>query len=451
MKNISKYPRVLIIYNSRINKADQHGVSIRGWFGDWPKENLAQIYSGGEVGEDVFCGFNFKLGQKERKFGRYFFKLKDSPIGQSSYPIKPDKYFTRLNKLGFWSLFKNKTSKFLINMGLWELIFRPILSKGMIEFIERFDPQIIYCQGYSLTFSWLPVMVHKKFHIPVCFQTGDDWPSYLYKDSPISLAIRPIVYRAVKSLLSVSTARLANGKLMGEVFQKRYGMPFEPLMMCDDLNRFRASIPHRVVSSDTLSIIYAGGLGHGRWVSIIDLYKAAELLQSKGYKIMITAFATEIPHEAVNKFEGLVNLQVLPGPSHEKLPSYLKGADILYLPETFDPIEAGVISLSVSTKAHLYMMSEKPVIVYASPATGIMNYAKEECWACIVQEKDLDKLALALQNIITNHEYCKKLVNEGLKVALKNHDEYKVKARFLGILNKIKKTDLSKRLSQVDH
>lgn len=451
MNNTSNYPRVLIIYISRINKADQHGVSIREWFGDWPKENLAQIYSGAEVGEEVFCRYNFKLGQKERRFGKYFFKIKDSSIGQSSYPINPDKYFAKINKLSFWSMFKNKISKFLINMGLWELIFRPILSKEMVKFVERFDPQIIYCQGYSLTFTRLPVMINKKFNIPICFQTGDDWPFNLYKNSPLSFAIKPIVHRAVKSLLSMSAARLANGKLMAQVFQERYNMSFETLMMCDNINRFRDAIPHRVVSNDTVSIVYAGGLGHGRWVSIVDLCKAAELLKNKGYNIIVTAFATEIPHESINILEEIKNLQLLPGPSHEKLPSYLKGADILFLPETFDPVEAAVIRLSISTKAHLYMMSEKPVLVYASAITGIVNYAKDEKWACIVEEQNLNKLALALQRLLTNNDYSKKIVNKGVEVVLKNHDEDNVKARFLAILKGIEKTTFYRNSSPVQN
>jgi hypothetical protein len=100
-KSKNSYPRVLLVYNSRINKADQHGVSIRGWFGDWPKQNLAQIYSGGDVGEEVFCGYNFKIGQNERRFGKYFFKIKDSSIGQSSYPLQPDTKFKKLKKISF--------------------------------------------------------------------------------------------------------------------------------------------------------------------------------------------------------------------------------------------------------------------------------------------------------------------------------------------------------------
>jgi glycosyltransferase involved in cell wall biosynthesis len=435
MNNTSRYPRVLIIYNSRINKADQHGVSIRGWFGDWPKENLAQIYSGGEVGQEVFCGYNFKLGQTERKFGKYFFKLKDSSIGQSSYPIKPSQGFTKLKKLSFWSLFKNRISKFFINSGLWELIFKPILSEEMIEFIEKFDPQIIYCQGYSLTFSWLPVMIQNKFDIPICFQTGDDWPFYLYKKSPISFVIRPIVHRAVKLLLLKSEVRLANGKLMADVYAQRYNIPFEVIMMCDNLDRFQKAIPSKVVNSDTISIIYTGGLANGRWYSIIDLCKAVEILQNEGYKIMVTTFATLIPQEAVKFLEKLENLQMLPGPSHENLPSYLKGADILYLPESFDPREAKAIRLSISTKAHLYMMSERPILLYASPITGIMNYAKEKEWARIVEEHNLKKLVQAIRLLITNIEYSRKLVKRGLEVVLKNHNEINVREKFVAFLN----------------
>jgi len=437
MKNNNKYPKVLIIYHSRINKADQYGVSIRGWLDEWPKENLAQIYSGGEVGEETFFGYNFKLGHNERRFGKLFFKLKGSSIGQSSYSIELNQERSKLDKHSFWSLLKHKFGKWLICTGLWELIFKPKFSQEMIKFIEDFNPQVIYCQGYVLTFAWLPVMIHEKFKIPICFQTGDDWPAYLYRDSPLSFAIRPIVRRAVKMLLAKSSARLANGNKMAKEYFEKYGMSFETMMMCDSLSRFSKAVSQRVVNNDTISILYVGRLGHYRWVSIVDLCKAAELLNNEGYKIKVTIFATVIPPEAINTLTKLNNLQILPGPSHEELPSYLKGGDILYLPETFDPMEADSIRLSLSTKAHLYMMSEKPILVYSSPVTGIMNYAKEEGWACIVQEQNINKLKQALHNLIVNHEYRKELINKGVKVALKNHDEDKVRARFLTILKQL--------------
>ncbi|MEO8416837.1 MAG: hypothetical protein ABI472_24445 [Ginsengibacter sp.] len=315
------------------------------------------------------------------------------------------------------------------------MIFKPVISKEMMEFVKKFDPQIIYCQGYNLTFSWLPVMIAKRFHIPVCFQTGDDWPSHLYKKSPLSYIIRPIVNKAVKSLLNISTIRFANGRLMAEDFGKRYNMSFEPLMMCDSISRFHAAPTRRVVDSDTISIVYTGNLIHGRWASIVDLCTASKQLKPDGLKIMITVYANTIPPEAVNKILKMDNLQIHSAPSHEELPSYLKGADILYLPETMDADMADEIGLSISTKAHLYMMSARPVLLYGSPITGIMKYAKEEEWACIVQEQNLTKLSEAVHKLLTDDVYKKKLVDRGLQVVLKNHQEDRVREKFLTILN----------------
>ena len=437
MKNVTQYPRVLIVYPSCINKVDQHGVSIREWFSDWPEKNLAQIYSGNEIGEKKFCGYNFKLGENERKFGSLFFKLKGSSLGKSSYNVLLNDNIKKIKKISKWSLYKNKVSGWLINTGLWEVIFRPKLSNELIKFITDFKPQIIYCQGYSLTFTWMPVILYEKFNIPICFQTGDDWPSYLYKSSPLSFAIRPLVHKAIKSLLSKSSVRFANGSLMAREYKKRYGMPFETLMMCDNLNRFRDSVSQRVVDNETISIVYSGNLGDGRWLSIMELSEAAKQISLDGFKIMITAFATNIHPEAVNKLQNANNLQILPAPSHEELPAYLKGADILFMPETFESDRANEIHLSISTKAHFYMMSEKPVLIYASPITGIVNYAKEDNWACIVDEKNINKLSLSLLELITNVTYRQKLVDRGLEVVLANHSENIVKTRLLSILQEL--------------
>ncbi|PKP41358.1 MAG: hypothetical protein CVT93_08500 [Bacteroidetes bacterium HGW-Bacteroidetes-10] len=438
MNKIIDFPRVLIIYNSRINTYDQHGVSIRGWFADWPKENLAQIYSGGEVGEFSYSGYNFKLGPKERRFGNIFLKLKGSSIGQSSYTITLTENFSQLKKLSYWSLFKNRISEWVIISGFWELIFKPKLSKELVNFVRDFEPHIIYCQGYSLTFSWIPVMLNKKINVPICFQTGDDWPSNLYKNTPFSTLIRPIVQKAVKELFNRSSIRLANGIPMAKEYMAKYGANFEPLMMCDNLKRFKEVDERRLVKNSAFSIIYTGNLGSDRWTTIIDLSKAVNMLVNKGFDILVTVFAITIPPEAVGELQKCNNIQILPNPTHEELPSYLKGADILFLPESFDSEQARSISLSISTKAHLYMMSEKPILVYAPSITGTVKYAMEEGWAHIVQEKGSDKLAKAILFLLENKKYCSALVSKGIEVAAKNHDELKVRAKFLTRLSGLK-------------
>jgi glycosyltransferase involved in cell wall biosynthesis len=279
-------------------------------------------------------------------------------------------------------------------------------------------------------------MIKKKFNLPICFQTGDDWPFSLYRNSPI-VFIKPLVTRAVQTLLNNSSARLANGKLMAEVYEKRYNMTFEPLMMCDDPLRFHEAPTKRIVGEKTKSIVYTGNLGHGRWNSIVELCEAVKMIKLNEYEIMVTAFATTIPPEAVNTLQDISNLQILPAPSHTELPSVLKGADILFLPETFDPVMALEIRLSISTKAHFYMMSQKPILVYASLVTGIADYAKEQSWAFVVEHHDLEKLAKGIEKLLTDKAFSDRLITKGNEVFQKNHAEKNVRKRFLHIFQDV--------------
>ena len=75
--------------------------------------------------------------------------------------------------------------------GLWELLFPVRLSHGLKRFLAAFRPDIIYSQGYTLGFSQLPLMLHAWTGAPICFHTSDDWPVYLYSESPARVLLRP--------------------------------------------------------------------------------------------------------------------------------------------------------------------------------------------------------------------------------------------------------------------
>ena len=417
-----QYPRVLIVYHACINKADQHGVSIRGWFAQWPKDDLGQIYSGQESGTGTFCGHSYKLGIKDRWFGWLFSKLKSSSIGEASIQVVTiNGAPTAQNESNPYNFFKRIVGKILLNSGIWEFIFRPKLSAELVSWVEAFRPDIIYCQGYSLGFTWLPIQLKFRFGIPICFQTGDDWPEELYKDSVFSLLVRPVVRSSVKKLLSLSEVRFSNGPDMTADYSRKYRLHFEPLMMCDDYSRFHESKTNRVAETNVLSIIYAGTLGAGRWRVIGDLCLIANELREEGLPVQVTALVSSTPPESVEFLNSLANFNLLPAPSHEILPSFLKGADILFLPESFEANRLSHTNLSISTKAHLYMMSKKPTLIYAPPSSGIMKYAKAFNWGCRVSECDLKQLKNALKRLAQDGEYTHKLIEDGLKLALSHH------------------------------
>jgi GT2 family glycosyltransferase/glycosyltransferase involved in cell wall biosynthesis len=429
------YPRMLIVYHNCINNADQHGVSIRGWFSDWPKDRLAQIYSGGESGSERFCGHVFKLGNQERRFGKLFFKLKSSSFRHAGLPVvQYEQQPTGKATLSYFGLLKRATGRLLFNSGLWELIFQPKLSTELKQWVNDFRPEIIYCQGYTISFAWLPLMLSKEFALPICFQTGDDWPMNRYSKSPTSIIMTPIVRKAARDLIKRAVVRFSNGETMAHEYLKRYQVTFEPLMMGDDYSRFDIIKGRRLVDEKTISVVYTGSLGSMRCAPLIDLCLAAQELQTEGFVIVVTALATGVPPESVNELRCISNLTVLPAPSHEDLPAYLRGADVLFLPESFDEKQAASIRLSISTKAHLYMMSERPVLIYGHRITGIMDYARRTDWACRVDRKDRQFLKDALRRLITDKAYCRQLVSKGREIAIQQHDERVIREKIRRML-----------------
>ncbi|MGE5314208.1 MAG: glycosyltransferase [Acidobacteriota bacterium] len=425
-----KYPKVLIVYHSCINKHDASCMSLRNWFADWPKERLAQIYSGNEQGTERFCGRTFRLGEGERRFSRMFFKLKGSPLGAANRPLLLDKGGATFDaKLRRREALRQNVSMMAINSGIWELMFPPIISQPLENWISDFNPDIVYSQGYDLSFAWLAVWILQRFRLPGCFHAVDDWPRFLYSNSIFSSLMRRYVESAAQNLLKSASVRFAIGEGMAAEYRSRYGVGIEPLMICDSLERFRRAEPRRMAPEDTISIIYSGGLGHYRWKSLVDLSRAANELEADGLKLKITVFTPAVPPEAVSAFAGLTNICFEVPPSHEELPSILKGGDILFLPETFDPAEADVIRLSVSTKAPLYMMSEKPTLVYSSPMTGVFDYAKRSGWAYVVDKQDVHLLARAIRRLHRDTRLKERLAARAIEVARHNHEASVVRER----------------------
>jgi len=429
---LRQYPRVLIVHLSCINKADQNTMSLRNWFAEWPRDRLAQIYSGNERGEERFCGHTFKLGAEERRLGHLFFMLKRSALGEAMSPLVLDgQSSSALGRANRARLVLHKVSCLLVDSGLWEILFAPVVSPRLSAWIADFRPEVIYCQGYDLTFTVLPIMLAHRFGLPICFHTTDDWPSSLYRTSVIARVMRPQVTKAASRLIQASIVRFAFGQLMATEYAHRYGVPFESILIGDNLSRFRAARPTRVAQPGQVSIVYSGGFGHGRWKSLVDLSQAIDYLErSTDLRLQVTAFTSSIPQEAASALCDLPHVQILPPVAHEAVPSVLKGADILFLPETLDPCEAANIHLSISTKAHLYMMSERPVLVYGSPEAGVVEYAQREGWAYVVDERRIERLAQALRDLATQPDLCLRLVQAGLEVAANNHEGRVVRRKF---------------------
>jgi glycosyltransferase involved in cell wall biosynthesis len=422
----------------RINAADtaNNGLLLRNLFGGWPRENLAQIYSSGDNGDAGFFGSYYQLGPRDRRLGKLFYRLKADVQAEAvtENDVKPGSVAVPSAKSPVKKILKH----LLVDSGFYEIIFRPQLSREMLAWIEKFQPEFIFAQGYSLSFAWLPVLLANHFHLPVGYYPTDDWPSETYKtdnknDSFLSRYVSAVVFKSARRLVDVATVRLAFNRYMSEEYLKRYGRTFSVLMHGDVFSRYQAVQSRRLAAAEESWIVSTGIFNSNRRPLLDDLDQACELLSAKGIRTRATIFPVNQLPELLPEKNNFRHLSFEPCPSHEDLVAVLKGADILFLPERFDETAQG-IALSVSSKAHLFMFSEKPIVVYSSPVTGIARYAKEGGWAEVVDSRNVSRLAGTLEKLVTDEAERKRLITQARSTAIKNHELTTIQSTFLRLL-----------------
>lgn len=425
MAQDSNYPRVLIVAMTKVKAHDAVNLLFRTQFGDWPEDRLAQIYSGEAPGSGEFCGACYQLRPVDRTFGKLFMKLRGG-VGQmvatgsvgegnATAPGSPPARWLKKAKL--------RMGRVLIKTGLWEILFRVRLSEEMNKFIRDFKPDILYCSGYTLAFSELPLLIQKEFGVPICFQTLEDWPAYAYPHSPVGAVLR----KAARNLIRHANLRLAFGSKMTNVYGRRYGGSFHTTYQLDDLRRFERARPRE--NCQGKQIVFTGSLQLRRYEALEDMIAAVRTVENSETPIQVLVYASRIPADLPESVRSAPEVTFLPIPSHDDLPGVLNSGDVLFLPESFSESEAR-LGLAVSTKCHLYMMSDTPTLAYGPAYAGSMGYAQQDGWALPLTERNVEKLAECVRRLLDDDALKGRLQRKGVECFNKNHEERVGKERF---------------------
>lgn len=428
-----EYPRVLILAIGRVNESDpsNNGLLLRNLFEGWPRERLGQIYSSGDLGDPGFFGHYYSLRHSDRSLGKLFFALRR--VRNSTADASPPTELTsNVNRYTAVTLVR-AAKRILLEQGLHELLFRPKISVEMATWLDDFRPDIVLCQGYSLAFARLPMIIAERLKIPIAYYPTDDWPSDLYRTASrtfLNNIVRAQVQRVATGLVASATLRIAFNEYMQAAYRKRYGVPFHVLRHGDHARRFEDVAARRETAAHIprrhFLIIGAGVFDRHRYPLIRDISDACDLLRAAGLEVRVRLYPV---NRVVLPTPVHRNVEILPCPAHAELVSALACADALWLPERFDDTSSD-IGCSISSKAPLFMYSNRPIIVYAHPETGVAKYSRQENWAICVDKRDVRALAAAIMRVLTDETYRSELVRRAAGVALKNHNLSTIQSQF---------------------
>jgi glycosyltransferase involved in cell wall biosynthesis len=259
----------------------------------------------------------------------------------------------------------------------------------------------------------------------MAYYPTDDWPNDTYRldirSHLVARLMNSVVSHAARDLVACSSVLLAFNRYMQEEYLGRYRREFTVLMHGDDKSRFQGAQPLRLAETDACWIVATGIFNENRKPLLDDLDKACVDLNARGMKVRVTVFPVNGLAVFSREAGRYRHIGFAPCPDHEELAAVLRGADILFLPERFDKSAEG-IRLSVSSKAHLFMFSERPVVVYSDPVTGIARYASEDGWAAVVDRRDPCLLADVIARFITDDRYRQAFIDTARSTAGNNHE-----------------------------
>ena len=432
---IKHYPRVLILSRTEITEFNSQGAALGNWFHDWPKAKLAHLYSAPIGAREPFCGHSYLLTGRERRWGRLFDRLKREAVKQrANHALAPQVKEMMTVRTWLGEAVRRGGKAALEDAGLRELLFSARLSKCLDEWVCRFQPDVVFAMVTDLGFMQFAQLLNERYQIPLCIEINDDWPNTLYRNSVFGFAMFPLVDRTFRRLLAQSSICLTIGKEMEREYKTRYKVQTEASMCCDEPERFLAADTRRVTPRDEITIVYCGQLINNRWKSMLDLFRAVEVLQSKGKNIGVSVYSSEVPPEAKAAFSGFPWLRYSRTLGHGEVAGILKGADILFHGEGFDSEYYDYIRYSVSSKVQLYMLSGVPILVYGPSGVGVVEYARNSGWAYVVDRQDPTVIEEVILRLASDAPLRGQIVAKALETFYENHDAHAVRERLRQIL-----------------
>lgn len=412
---MAKFPKVLIISIDPFNRSNGTGITLSNLFDGWDKNSLAQIYMSDIVPTNNICEMYYKL-EPQVAFYDYWFRKLLSPFNKSQKEISISPAAITLNASN--KSFKNKIHLNFRAIADFSPLFLPL---ELFTWIERFNPDLIYCALGSARMINLTNEIASRVGKPIVPHFMDDWISTIYTQNELGGLARKMVIREFNKILFNSNGGLCISEQMAVEYNKRYKLPFSPFVNCVDDSLFCLPV---TIKNEEFTMIYVGGLHLNRWQSIIDISQAVEQLKMMGNNIVlkiycplndISLYKKHFSDFPSTKFEGSL--------TSDQVPDVLRTASMLVHIESFEKNYVEYTKFSLSTKIPQYMAAGKPILGYGPSLLASIKHILKANAGKVVSKRDINDLVNIIYESVQNKEGLLQHAINGFNYAKQYHSK----------------------------
>lgn len=431
------YPKILIIGQS-FNNFSGGGITLSNLFKGWPKNKIAVACTGHElynITADV-CNTYYQLGNEENKW-TFPFNLvqKPFPSGIKSVETNVGKPIYH-DQIGLRYLFVNRFFYPVLRwIGLFHYVTKISISKKFKNWLSECDPEVLYLQVSALDEITFAKELVNYLKIPSVIHIMDDWPSTISSKGLFKKFWSNKIDTEFKQLLNRVDLHLSISDAMSNEYMNRYNKSFKAFHNPIETEVW---LPNRktsfILNKEYITILYSGRIGIGITDSLYEVASAIDSTLKEGINIKLHIQTPTKEPGILARLQRYKCVVINPFATLEQLPKIFSEADILLLANDFSVQGVDYLKFSMPTKASEYMISGTPVLVYSSEETAVSKFfSQNECGHCVTCQ-GTEEIIKALQFMIRNEEYRKKISSNAVLLAKEKFDAVRVRKEFQKLL-----------------
>lgn len=435
MKYEEDYPRTLIV-GAYFSEQSGSGTFLGRLFSNWPTDRVAAVCGGISSPDWLRCSRYYQTGDLEFRiygsFKRFLSIIASGTIHPSAMVVTPVDKVSRKISLSR-RLAQYAWRAFLRLLGGGEILYDVGPSLQLLEWVQDFQPEIIYGHFSSLNSLRFLSRLQQALDIPLVLHFMDDWPATLYRDNWLSCFLRPRYLTEFAALVGSSSVAIAICKEMAEEYEQRYHRPVLSLPMPVEMDGYLTTARKQRKVGQPFRLRYGGRVGWAIRESLGDLAQAIHSLRQNGADVTfdIATFQTEQVTPVCYSSSG-VNVHT-PGPLAE-MPQMQAEADILIICYDFDQESFLQARYSMPSKLGDCMASGTPILVYGPAGLPVVEYARREGWGKIVDRRDPNVLRAAICELMESESLRGQLGEKAKHLTTEIHDAKVVSESFRTIL-----------------
>ena len=409
--------RLLIISNSVLSSTRGNGKTILSYFDCLPKQCVRQLYFSTET--PTVGGYEYyQLNDKDIIRGQFCRKKRGRAIsGVKDQAVSDFVYKSARIKTPFFRIMREC---------LW---FKKWKSPQLIKWLDDYMPTSVFFVGGDSIFAYaICKYICERFRARISLYITDDYIMPRHDESLLSKLRRSLVAKKMKACAKNCDVFFTISRPMQKAYGKLFGKESHLIVnMPSSLKRDAT-----VKDNASLTMVYAGSLYYGRENMIAQIAHSIQRYNSQNNEtVYLKIFANTAPEESVLKKIEVEGASGYCGSlGQNELIEELNEADILVFVESFDEEEKEKTRFSLSTKVPEYLSLGKPIFAVGPGDIGSMDYLSDVA-ACV---NDESKIYDALNDLVNDKQYQKRLGEKAEAKYYRNHDKKTVQANLIDLV-----------------